>query len=123
MDNVLYWGIFFDETQFFTHERTGILENEIKDKHVTCGFKKGFPLSHRNGDKVSVKIIGYGSDGQNEGFQVEILDDEVNSHYQGAEKKHITMSLGPSGKAVKTADLKFNSIQDGAILNGVIAYR
>lgn len=111
MSEVLYWGLFFDEVQFesetYSKVRSKVLENEVKDKHVTCGFKKGFPLKHREGDQVKVHVIGYGSDGMNEGFLVEILDDEVNSHYKGADQKHITLSLDPCGRAVDTANLKF----------------
>jgi hypothetical protein len=120
---VLYWGIFFDESQFNNLPRKGILGNEVSDKHVTCGFKKGFPLRHRDGDQVQVRVIGYGSDGVNEGYLVEILDPEVNTHYQGAEQKHITLSLGPSGKAVKTAELSFDPLMLGYILTGSISSR
>lgn len=81
---VIYYGVFFDENeikklveQLAPGKR---LSNIVKNPHITFGFKKEMSDNFRShiGGKYDLtrKIIGYGNDGKNEGFLVEISDFE-----------------------------------------------
>jgi predicted SPOUT superfamily RNA methylase MTH1 len=85
-------------------ESLGIkLSKWVNDTHITfnSGELKDIPEK-----KAKVTVVGYGSDGKNSGFKVEIPK-ELEKYYEGADTKHVTISLSQSGKAVDTKDLSF----------------
>jgi hypothetical protein len=65
------------------------------------------------GKEVTVSIIGYGNDGNNEGFFVEILTKNI--PYLGADRPHITLSVSAVGKAVNTAFVPMSTTADGKV--------
>ena len=97
-------GIFFDDDIVGTLENT----NNSGGLHVTLAFKPNDDawrqLKPFIGEKVEVKVLGYGNDGQNEGLLVEF--DGI--PYFGAEKRHITLSIAKGAKAVNTKNLDFS---------------
>lgn len=131
MNIPIYHGIFFDKDEIAaTKSHIGIdmpsLPNIIERPHVTFGFRikpvDGFDelcVAYPNSDGL-VLIIGYGNDGGNEGFLVQI-DSEIADFYQGQvagrdEKgnvyAHITISYDKAKgrKPVDTGSIKFNRI-------------
>ena len=113
---------------FTTYSLGGCLEKGIPDQHITMAyrpdpdkFKEVLPFV---GTTQHFEVIGYGNDGKNEGFLV-----ELKSHvpYYGAEQQHITLSVSQDGKPVDTFKLDFNKpippeycIQIGDILEGQV---
>lgn len=113
---------------FTTHSLGGCLEKGIPDQHITMAyrpdadkFKEVLPFV---GTTQQFEIIGYGNDGKNEGFLV-----ELKSHvpYYGAEQQHITLSVSQDGKPVDTFKLDFNKpippeygINIGDVLDGQV---
>ena len=61
-------------------------------------------------DTYNITVVGYGCNGTNEGFQVEIPS-ELEKFYGGAKVKHITIGVANGGKPVNTANLSFEEIE------------
>lgn len=117
---VEYVGLFIegsDATKLKQHEKS-VLEKLPKNYHVTLEFRP------KTEDKYNViinkiydiKVIGYGCDGENSGYLVE-LPEELKRYYNNLDQNnnlkppHITMSMSRQGKAVNTANLDFEKIQ------------
>lgn len=123
-----YQGIFFDEsvrTELIKLQKNGLNENII-NMHVTFNYGRLYKFPEDIiGKEVEVIIVGYGSDGLNSGFAVEIQD-ELNEFYKNKSVAHITVSLGEvngiNGKAVDTGKLKFNKLDKTLKIKGRIGY-
>lgn len=109
-----YQGIFFDETVADSLRRTALNlapltnnERVIKDMHVT--FNYGELLDMPTGE-CTVRVVGFGADGKNTGFKVE-LPDSVKQYFK-MEIPHITVSCGKTGEPKDTAKLKFNPCEE-----------
>lgn len=98
----IYWGIFVPNCG-------GTLDKVVKFQHVTFGFGTEYPKVVY-GKLADIKIVGYGNDGQNEAYLVEIPDWTAD-YYTGAPKKHITLSTAYGAKPVDSYKLKFTSIE------------
>jgi hypothetical protein len=104
----MYYGLFFNK-QLFQPD----LSRAINKPHVTFCFEKGDTLElpeELSDMTASVTVIGYGNDGENEGYLVKLNDPNLLRFYKGAKQMHITISLSNTGKAVSTASLLFKSI-------------
>lgn len=97
------------------------LEKEIKNPHVTLHFRPRNAYEEFFGDKATIKIIGYGNDGINEGVNVKIesnnktLQNEINE----VEVTHITLSTSKKGKPVNTSKLDFKPLQTPIEITGI----
>ena len=94
--------------------------------HVTFNYGKLYKFPEDIiGKEVEVIIVGYGSDGLNSGFAVEIPK-ELNKFYKNKSVAHITVSLGEvneiKGKAVDTGKLEFNKLDKILKIKGRIGY-
>ena len=128
-----YEGIFFEgETVDLIHS----LEKEqlpVINDEIHCTFKY-----HPNTDEIfdelvgaeiDVLIIGYGNDGQNSGFEIQ-LPNEIMPYYINFEenhpgklkKPHITASLAVGAKASKTKDLDFKKLDVPISIKGIFGY-
>jgi hypothetical protein len=76
---------------------------------VTFGFRTEIPESVKLGEETEVKVIGRGCDGRNEGYLVELSQEQLKV-YGGAPAPHITVGLC-GGKPVDTAKLSFEPIK------------
>lgn len=114
--NCVYWGIFFDNSDFPWH----VHEKPTKDKHVTFGYKVPCPMD-LVGNEVSVKVIGYGIDDDNEAYEVSIPD-ELADIYEGAMPAHITLSVSGNGLPVNSRNLPFWELDEPFSLAGTIGY-
>lgn len=106
-EDALWYGLFPDEDM----ETDESLEELIEMQHVTFGFKKKLPEDLPWGTEFDVLFVGYGNDGINEGYAVE-LPRELDDWYQGAEQPHMTVSVSPDGKPVDTAFLEFELLDE-----------
>lgn len=102
---MIYWGLFLEENQ------NGKLEKQIKNQHITFGYKTAPPAEVIFGKEYQIKIVGYGINEENEGYEVE-LSKELKKFYNGAEKVHITLSTSKEGKAVNTKNVNFEPIAE-----------
>ena len=111
-----YQGIFFDqETQekLIKLQKKGLSE-VVKDMHITFKFGEIEQFPEELMDKnITVRIVGYASDGKNSGFQI-ALPEELQEYYKNENGPHITVSLGEvdgvKGKAVDTGIMDFEPI-------------
>lgn len=90
--------------------------------HVTFNYGRLYKFPENIvGKEVEVIIVGYGSDGLNSGFAVEIPE-ELNKFYKNKSVAHITVSLGElngiKGKAVDTGKLGFNKLDKRLKIKG-----
>ena len=99
----IYWGLFLIENI------KGQLPT-VPNQHVTFGFKTEMPQMPVINDTYNITVVGYGCNGINEGFQVEIPA-ELEKFYSGAKIKHITIGVANGGKPVDTANLSFEMIE------------
>lgn len=128
-----YEGIFFEgETADLIHslegERLPIINDELH-----CTFKyhpnENEIFDEIVGKEIEVLLVGYGSDGNNSGFQIK-LPDEVMQYYINYSNDnpprlntpHITASLAEGAKASKTKDLNFKPLSKPIAVKGRFGY-
>ena len=126
-------GIFFEgETLDLIHslekERLPIVSDEI---HCTFRYHPAPEEIFNNlvGKEMEVLLIGYGSDGQNSGFQI-MLPKELAPYYINyvdEDKKelripHITASLAEGAKASSTKDLHFEPLERPVPIRGKFGF-
>lgn len=126
---VMYQGYFLDqesverlrdkEEELTKKLEKNILEKNVTHPHITFKFSPNDEQVLPNdivGKDFNLKVTGYGNDGKNSGFEVELLE-EIKKYYDGAKKVHITTTLAEGAKAVDTCNLEFESI-DPIDING-----
>lgn len=107
MAKMIYWGLFFPTT---TTDNS--LSNVVKFQHITFGFKVKPPvgLNGRWGRIAETTIIGYGNDGENEGYKIELHG--WKKFYRSNATPHITISVSENGKPVNTGKIKFDKCEE-----------
>lgn len=112
----LYIGCFFPKEEL--EKSLGALprkalEKEIRTPHVTLAYKPEAVDRSLFGTPVSVRAVGYGCDGVNEGLLVELSTgcEALQALADGVETPHITLSLAENGEAVNTRFLAFSPIE------------
>ena len=123
-----FQGIFLEkeiEQQLIALQKNG-LESNVENMHIT--FKFGDTEKYPEeliGREFEIKITGYGSDGKNSGFSVE-LPEELRKYYKSSSIPHITVSIGEvdgvKGKPVDTAKLDFKSLDKSLLIKGKLGY-
>ena len=130
---VLYQAIFFDKNNIerLVNMQGEKLENVQELMHCTFGFcpseEQINKFSQILGRIITLKVIGYGSDGKNSGFEVE-LSPELEEVYANATRKgnkirpHITVSMAAGAKAKDTATLQFSPLEEPFEIVGIAGY-
>ena len=123
-----FQGLFLEkeiEQQLIALQKKG-LENNVENMHIT--FKLGDIEKYPEeliGKEFKIKITGYGSDGKNSGFSVE-LPKELRKYYKSSSIPHITVSIGEvdgvKGKPVDTARLDFKPLKEPVEIQGKLGY-
>lgn len=123
-----FQGIFLEkeiEQQLIALQKKGLNSN-IENMHIT--FKFGDTEKYPEeliGREFEIKITGYGSDGKNSGFSVE-LPEELRRYYKSSSIPHITVSIGEvdgvKGKPVDTAKLDFKPLDKPVQIKGKLGY-
>lgn len=128
-----YEGIFFDSD---TEQLIHLLEKprlDVVNDEIHCTFKY-----HPNneeifdelvGQEIEVLIVGYGNDGKNSGFEIQLPDDimpyyiNYGDNEQGELiKPHITTSLAIGAKAANTKNLNFKKLDTPIRIKGTFGY-
>lgn len=122
-----YIGCFFDkeeEERLLEHRQGPALERPIGSLHVTVEYLPEHVDTSLFGTEVEVTVTGYGNDGRNEGFRVEIssADDEVQSLLDGIEIPHITLSRAEDAESVDTKNILFEPIEPFTVKGRFGAY-
>lgn len=128
-----YEGIFFEgETVDFIHSLETI-KLPIVNNEMHCTFKY-HPLSDEIfdelvGKEIEVLLIGYGNDGKNSGFELQ-LPNELTKYYINYDEDnpsklkvpHITASLSEDAEPFRTKDLHFESLSKTYTIKGKFGY-
>ena len=130
---LVYEGIFFDKDtsdiiRLIEKEK---LEKKVKNLHCTFKFhpKDDEIFDELVGKEIEIALVGYGCDGNNSGFQVE-LPEYIKDYYINYEEDnpeslkvpHITTSLAEGAKAVDTKNLDFEPLPKKCIIKGRFGY-
>lgn len=130
---ISYEGIFFEgETVDLIHSLEKEPLSNVNDK-IHCTFKyhpsEDEIFDELVGNEIEVLIVGYGCDGDNSGFEVQLPADVSRYYINYDEKKpgklkkpHITASLAKGAKASNTKDLKFERLPNFYIIKGRFGY-
>lgn len=123
-----FQGIFLDEEieqQLIALQKKG-LDSNVENMNIT--FKVGDIEKYPEeliGKEFEIKITGYGSDGKNSEFSVE-LPEELRKYYKSSSIPHITVSIGEvdgvKGKIVDTAKLEFKPLDKPIQIKGKLGY-
>lgn len=107
-----YVGCFVDREELFEkikELKPKPLYRIIERPHITFEYK---PLSVDEtlfGEKILVRITGYGNNGENEGLKVELFSEnpKIQEMVGRIEVPHITLSVSEKGEPVNTRFLSF----------------
>ena len=103
----VYWGVFFDHDDL----PEGELDIDIDNKHVTMGYRQPCP-EDIVGCEVAVTVVGYGNDGANEGYEIE-LPYFMHEYWNNGEAiPHITLSKAYGASAKDTGYIDFIPMPD-----------
>lgn len=88
------------------------LSHPILTPHVTVSYRPDFVDQSLFGTAVRVRVVGYGSDEENEGLRVELStrDKRLEKLLRAIELPHITLSISKTGKSVNTRSLNFTAV-------------
>lgn len=124
---VEYFGIFVDnqDIEKIIKNEKNTLEKQPNNFHCTFAYKpKNIEMFNDIiGKNIDILLIGYGCDGKNSGFKVSFPND-MKKYFLNADKEgnlkvpHITTSLSKTGKAINTANLKFEDIEESVVIKG-----
>lgn len=131
-DQIIYAGLFVDPKGLYD-KFPPTLSHKIRDPHVTTAFRPGAEklLLDSLGSNASIRAIGYGNDGQNEGLLVEVIaddpaiqkviDERAEPDETGTMRSfpvHITLSIADGAEAVNTRNLNFEPLATPVELTG-----
>lgn len=130
---LLYEGIFFESDAVKTIKSLEEKRLPIRTDNIHCTFKylpkKDEIFNQLVGKEFDVFLTGYACDGQNSGFSVQFTGD-IDDYYINFEEKdptklkrpHITTSLAPGAKPMKTKDLDFVQFEKPVKIKGKFGY-
>lgn len=124
MKKVIYAGVFIPASEVNKLESASSekLAKDIKNPHITLEFGSQATIpDDLMGKEVVIRVVGEGSTGDNQGFEVEVPE-ELKDLYKGASVPHITFSISEQGKAVNTKDVPFKEIEPFEIVGRVGYY-
>lgn len=104
------WSVLDKVLENIEHIR---LDRQIKYPHITFSYMPEFIDETLWGEKVRVRITGYGNDGENEGFKVELVseDGKLQKEFAEIEVPHITISVSETGKPINTRYLEYIPVE------------
>ena len=122
-----YIGCFFDkeeEERILDRRQGPVLEHPIEPLHLTVEYMPEPVDASLFGTVVEVTVTGYGNDGRNEGFRVEVCsaDADVQRMLDSVEVPHITLSRAEDAASVDTKFLVFDTIEPFSVKGRFGAY-
>jgi len=128
---VEYFGIFFNDGESLKIKNNEKTKLEKLPNNFHCTFKfapKDLALYNEViGKDISITLVGYGNDGKNSGFEID-FPQTLKKYFNNFDKQgnlkvpHITTSMAIDGKAVNTANLKFDKLNVPILLTGKFGY-
>lgn len=111
-----YIGCFPDPVEFAEKiSRLGgqRLARVIANPHVTFRYQPETVDRDLFGEKITVTVVGYGRDRENEGLKVklDIGDPRLAKLAEGIAVPHITLSVSEDGESVNTRYLDFSPVE------------
>jgi len=108
MSKIIYEGFFITGDQIGAS--IGTLSRKVMHKHITTEFNP--PVIHNDlyGIAARFTITGYGNDGDNEAFSVELKEcenEELVKIVNAIEVPHITLSVSDTGFPLNSKNLNF----------------
>ena len=100
----IYWGL------FLTEQLPCIQPNCVPNQHVTFGFRTEPPKGIPWGELADVRLVAFGINDTNEGYEVELAEDQAKV-YGGALVPHVTTGLD-GGKAKDTWKVPFYRMEE-----------
>lgn len=124
----LYIGCFFDANQLWAAVAPispRRLDRPVEAPHVTFVYRPAQVDTRLFGRAVSVRVVGYGNDGRNEGLRVEVLTEEpaLQNLARQIPVPHITLSVSRQGRPVDTAGLTFSPVEPFRLTGRFGGYR
>ena len=135
-DQIIYSGLFVDPDNLYSHFPPS-LSHKIRDPHVTTAYRPDIEklLLDSLGSGATIRAVGYGNDGKNEGLLVEVLAEDpaiqkaLEERFVPDKKgevkvvpTHITLSIADNAKAVDTKDLDFSPLDEPIDLTGTYEF-
>ncbi len=114
---IKFEGLFFNEKNInkLRSKDFNKLKVTNKDVHITLNRFSEKENKHLYGKKFKIKVIGYGNDGQNSGFLVQ-LPKELIAYYRNISEDgtpippHITTSMALGARAKDTRKIDFKPL-------------
>ena len=130
---IVYEGIFFEGevADFIRSIEEERLPKKIDKLHCTFKYlpRGDEVFEELVGEEIEVLITGYGCDGKNSGFMIELPLDIRNFYINYDKDKenqltvpHITTSLAWDAKAVDTKNLEFKPLPEPYVVKGRFGY-
>lgn len=128
-----YEAIFLDKDsiKLIQNLETNKLERVNDEIHLTLKYKPNDNeiFNEIVGKEFELYLIGYGNDGENAGFEVE-LSEELKPYYINYDEDdnskikipHITSSLADNAKAMNTKNLVFNKLPKKYKIKGTFGF-
>lgn len=110
----VYTGVFISENELYSvfKPKLSVFKGH---PHITLSFRGGIESAHEEwlGEKVVVKVVGYGNNGKNEGLKVELKaqNAELQKYLDSFGEHHITLSCSRDSDPKFTANLSFEKIE------------
>ncbi|MBQ8431146.1 MAG: hypothetical protein IJX26_04350, partial [Clostridia bacterium] len=105
------------------------LPKQINNLHCTLCFNPSNTKSFDNflGKNFELKVVGYGCNGRNSGFEVELCEKAQNLYsnkdeFGNLKTPHITTSLKFDAKAVDTSNMFFQPLENPIKLTAKLGY-
>jgi len=100
------------------------LDRDIVEKHITTEYKPAVAHDYLYGITAMFEVVGYGNDGQNEGYKValrkifadETQEAELREIFDKIPVPHITLSVANGAKPVNTRYLEFSPVEPKTII-------
>lgn len=116
--NIIYEGF------YIPGDLPSTLDRNIEEKHITTEYKPEKPHKHLYGLTAQFEIIGYGNNGQNEGYKVALRKIFADSEQEAELREifnqipllHITLSVAKGAKPVNTRYLDFSPVEGKTII-------
>ena len=123
---ILYVGAFVDSRELVEKlEKNGVERNilfrPVQKPHVTFQYRPKEIDESLLGEKVNIRVVGYGCDGENEGVAVELTceNEKVRKLSEKVKIPHITLSVSEDGRPANTRYLGFTPIERPFVVEGI----
>lgn len=132
-EQIIYAGLFVNPDELYSQFPPS-LSHKIRDPHVTTAYRPGTDKVFLDslGSDATIRVVGYGNNGQNEGLLVEVMASSPAIQKTLIERTamddntgrikpvpmHITLSIAEGAEAVNTRNLDFKTLENPVEFTG-----